>query len=104
LARDGRGTPVDYRAAYFHFRFALLQGKEEADHLIKRDMNALGTKLSDQERQVAMAAAEEWFEHHSLKFAFLYKNGASPNNFPAAALTFASDGSFAGQLLPLSSS
>jgi hypothetical protein len=67
-------------------------------------MNALGTKLSDQERQVAIAAADEWFEHHSLKFLYLYKNGTSPNDFPAAGLTFASDGSFAGQLLPLSSS
>ena len=104
LARDGRGTPVDYRAAYFHFRSALLQGKEEADHLIKRDMNAVGTKISDQERQGAIAAADEWFEHHSLKFVFLYKNGTSPKDFPAAAMTYASDGSFAGQLLPLSSS
>jgi hypothetical protein len=104
LAHDGRGTPVDYQAAYFHYRLAVLQGGEEADHLIKRDMNAVGTKISDQERQMAIKAADAWFEHHSLKFLFLYKNGASPKDFPAAGMTYASDGSFAGQLLPLSSS
>jgi len=104
LAQDMRTVPVDYRAAYFHYRLAVLQGGEEADHLIKRDMNAVGTKISDQERQIAIAAADAWFEHHSLKFVFLYKNGTSSKDFPAAAMTYASDGSFAGQLLPLSSS
>jgi hypothetical protein len=67
-------------------------------------MNAVGTEISDQERQMAIKAADAWFEHHSLKFLFLYKNGTSPKDFPAAGMTYASDGSFAGQLLPLSSS
>lgn len=104
LARDGRGTPLDYEAAYFHYRLAALQGGEEADRLIKRDMNTVGAKISDQERQMAITAAAAWFEHHPLKFVFLYKNGSSPKDFPAAAMTYASDGSFAGQLLPVSSS
>ena len=104
LARDGRGTAVDYPSAYFHFRLALLQGGEDAEHLIKRDINAVGTKMTDQQRQMANTAANAWFENHSLKFVFLYRNGTSPKDFPAAAMTYASDGSFAGQLLPLSSS
>lgn len=104
LARDGRGMPVDNRAAYLHFRRAALQGGTEAEHLVKRDLDLLATKISYQERQMAMTEADAWFERHSLKLAFVYKNGTSPKDFPAAAVTYASDGSFAGQLLPLSSS
>jgi hypothetical protein len=102
LARDGRGIPVDHQAAYFHFRLAVLQGGEEAEHLLKHDLDLLATKISYNERQVAMSDADAQLKQHPLKLAFIY--GVSHKDFPAAAITFDSDGSFAGQLLPLSSS
>ena len=30
LARDGRGVPADNKAAYFHFRVAVLQGRSRS--------------------------------------------------------------------------
>jgi len=104
LAREGRGVPVDNKAAYFHFRLAVLQGGKEADNLLKRDMDALGSKIGEEECRTAISAANAWFEHHSVALAFLYKNGSTKGIFPVAAIAYTSDGSFAGQLLPLSSS
>lgn len=104
LARDGRGVPVDDKTAYFHFRVAVLQGGEEANRVIKRNMDTLGAKISAEERRAAISAANAWFEHHSLAFAFVYKDRVSKSGFPAAAMVAAPDGSFAGQLVPLSSS
>jgi TPR repeat protein len=104
LSRDGRGTPVDYKDAYFHFRLAALQGGTEAGNLVKRDMDILEAKIGDQERRLAATAADTWFEHHPLSLAFVYKNKTAQKDFPSAAMTYASDGSFAGQLVPLSSS
>jgi hypothetical protein len=94
---------VDYKSAYFHFRLALLQGRTEASHVIKRDTDALAAKITDEERRTAITAANAWFEHQPLTLAFVFKD-SNRGDFPAAALASASDGSFAGQLLPLSSS
>ena len=103
LARDGRGTPVDYSAAYFHFRLAALQGGREAELLVKHDLDNMAAKIGDQDRQTEVAAADAWFEHHSLKLVYIYKNKTA-SDFPSVAMTYAPDGSFAGQLVPLSSS
>jgi TPR repeat protein len=103
LARDGRGVPIDNKAAYFHFRAAILQGGAEANRLLKRDVELLAAKIGAEERRTADFDANTWFEHHTLVLAFVYKDGTR-GNFPAAALVSAPDGSFAGQLLPLSSS
>jgi TPR repeat protein len=103
LARDGRGMPIDNSAAYFHFRLAVLQGGTEASRLIQRDMDILASKIGAEECRTTISAANGWFEHHSLALNFVYKDGTK-NGFPAAALAKAPDGSFAGQLVPLSSS
>ncbi|HSY69445.1 MAG TPA: tetratricopeptide repeat protein [Edaphobacter sp.] len=103
LARDGRGVPVDNKAAYIHFRVAVLRGGAEANRLVKRDIDVLAAKMGADECRTADSAANEWFEHHSLAFAFVYKDGTK-RDFPAAALTYPTDGSFAGQLVPLASS
>jgi hypothetical protein len=103
LARDGRGTPIDYSDAYFHFRLAVLQGGAEAEHLIKHDLDKMAAMIGEQERKTEVAAADDWFARHSLNLVYLYKH-KSASNFPDAAMTYASDGSFAGQLVPLSSS
>jgi TPR repeat protein len=103
LARDGRGVPMDSKDAYYHFRIAVLQGGEVAKRMVKRDMDLLGTKIGTEERRMADIAANTWFEHHSLTLVFVYKDGMK-TDFPTAAVASAPDGSFAGQLLPLSSS
>jgi uncharacterized protein len=103
LARDGHVGRVDDKAAYYHFRVAVLQGGEAANRLVKRDTDILGAKIGTEDRRVADAAANTWFVHHSLTLAFVYRDGAK-GDFPTAGVASAPDGSFAGQLLPLSSS
>jgi TPR repeat protein len=98
LARDGHGTPVDNKAAYFHFRVGVMQGGSAADQLIKRDMDYLANRIGVEQCQTADSAAREWFGHHSPALVFVYKDGAK-RDFPAAAMAYAPDG-FAGRLLP----
>jgi TPR repeat protein len=104
LARDGRGTPADAKAAYYHFRVAVLQGGLEADKVIKNDIDILAAKIGAEESQTATSAAKAWHEHHSLPLLYVYKEGAPKSDFPTAGIAYATDGSSAGQLLPLSSS
>jgi hypothetical protein len=102
LARDGRGEPADPKAAYFHFRVAVLQGGTQANQLMKKDIESLAAKLDADQRRTADSAAKTWFEHHSLALAFVYKEDTK-KAFPMAAIAVAPEGSFAGQLLPLAS-
>jgi hypothetical protein len=104
LARDGRGTPADVKTAYYHFQVAVLQGGVEAKQVIKNDINILATKISSEESQTAASAAKAWHESHSVAFLYVYKEGAPKGDFPKAGIAYATDGSSAGQLLPLSSS
>jgi TPR repeat protein len=104
LARDGRGTPVDPKAAYYHFQVAILQGGAEADKYIRPSMEIVGAKINEEERQAAASDAKTWHEHHPLALAFVYKEGTSRHDFPTVGIAYASQGSSAGQLLPLSGS
>jgi len=104
LARDGRGIPADAKAAYYHLRVAVLQGGAEADQLIKHDLDTLAAKISAEESQTATSAAKAWYEHHSLPLLYVYKEGTPKSDFPKAGIAYATDGSSAGQLLPLSGS
>src|SRR5437868_3040742 len=99
LAREGRGVPVDYKVAYYHFRVALLQGGAEAEKLIKNDVEINAARISDEERQTAASAANTWFEHHSIPLIYVYKEGTPRRDFPLVGIAMAPDGS-AGQLLP----
>jgi uncharacterized protein len=99
LARDGRGAPVDYKAAYYHFRVALLQGGAEAEKVIKKDIEIMAARVGAEESQAAISAANTWFEHHSLQLVFVYKEGTPRHDFPMVGIALAPDGS-AGQLLP----
>jgi TPR repeat protein len=103
LARDGRGTPTDYKTAYYHFRVALLQGGAEAEKLIKKDIEINAARISEEEGQTAVSAANTWFEHHSIPLMYVYKEGTPRRDFPLAGIALAPDGS-AGQLLPPSGS
>jgi TPR repeat protein len=99
LARDGRGVPVDYKAAYYHFRVALLQGGAEAEKMINKDVAIMATRISEEESQTAISAANTWFEHHSIPLIYVYKEGTPRRDFPMVGIALAPDGS-AGQLLP----
>ena len=103
LARDGRGAPVDYKTAYYHFRVALLQGGAEAEKLIKKDIEINAARISQEEGQTAVSAANTWYEHHSIPLMYVYKEGTPRRDFPLAGIALAPDGS-AGQLLPPSGS
>jgi TPR repeat protein len=100
LARDGRGTPVDHKAAYYHFQVAVLQGGAVADRYIRPSMEIVGAKITEEERQVAASAAKTWHERHSLALVFVYKEGTQKHDFPTVGVAYAPDGSTAGQLLP----
>jgi TPR repeat protein len=104
LARDGRSAPADDKAAYYHFRIALLQGGAQAEHVIKTDVEILSAKIGEQESQAAISAAKVWYEHHPLALVFVYKEGTPRHDFPTVGIAYASQGSSAGQLLPLSGS
>jgi len=104
LARDGRGTPIDEKNAYFHFRVAVLQGGAEADRFIRHSMDVVGAKIGPEECQVAASEAKAWHEHHSLALIYVYKEGTPKHDFPAVGIAYAPDGSAAGPLLPLAGS
>ena len=104
LARDGRGIPVDYPAAYFHLRVAALQGGADAERLTKHDLESLAGKIGADECRKQASAVNSWHQSHPIAFVFVYKAGAAKGAFPATAVAYASDGSIAGQLIPLSSS
>ena len=99
LARDGRGVPVDYKAAYYHFRVALLQGGADAEKMIKKDVEIMATRVTEEEGQTAVSAANTWFEHHSIPLIYVYKEGTPRHDFPMVGIALAPDGT-AGQLLP----
>ncbi|MCU1252636.1 MAG: sel1 repeat family protein [Edaphobacter sp.] len=103
LARDGRGTPVDYKTAYYHFRVALLQGGADAEKVIKKDVEIMAARISAEDGQTALSAANTWFEHHSLSLIYVYREGSPRRDFPMTGIALAPDGS-AGQLLPPSGS
>ena len=99
MARDGRGVPVDYKTAYYHFRIALLQGGAEAEKLIMKDIQINAARIGEEESQNAVAAANTWFEHHSIPLIYVYKEGTLRRDFPMVGIALTPDGS-AGQLLP----
>jgi hypothetical protein len=104
LARDGRGVPPSNKDAYFHFRVAALQGKAEAERLLKNQLQSLAAKIGPEECRAADSDANSWYKQHSIALLFVYKEGPRKTDFPTAGIAYASDDTAAGQLLPLSSS
>jgi len=100
LARDGNGEPADTRNAYYHFKIALLQGGEPAQHLIHNDIKVATAKLNPEEIQALDSNADRWFQQHRLTLNFIFKYGDNRKLFPAYALTAYPDGLHAGLLIP----
>lgn len=99
LARDGNGEPADIKSAYYHFKIALLQGGDAAQHLIHNDVKFALAKLSADEIKALDSNADKWCQQHRLTLNFIYKYGDKNKLFPAYALTAYPDGLHAGVLI-----
>jgi hypothetical protein len=99
LSRDGKGVPADSKAAYYHFRTAILQGGDQAMTLVKYDMAALTKKLGPQQIGALDSDANTWYRQHRTPLLFVYKDGDRRQRFPASALAVSIAGLHAGQLL-----
>jgi uncharacterized protein len=99
LARDGKGVHADSKAAYIHFRTAVLQGGESAMSLARYDIAALTKKLGTQQAAALDADANTWYGRHNTSLLFVYKDGDKRQRFPASALAVSTAGLHAGQLL-----
>jgi uncharacterized protein len=96
VARDGKGVSVDSKAAYYHFRVAILQGGEVAENLIGHDARKLATMLGTEQSQALESEATSWFQQHRLTPAFVHIKGQRDKIFsdptgrdPAAVLNAA---------------
>jgi TPR repeat protein len=75
LARDGINMPVDRRAAFYHFKVAVLQGESQTETLLAGDLVQLSAKLGPEEVSAIDSEANSWFqEHHSIP-KFVHTNG-----------------------------
>jgi uncharacterized protein len=83
LARDGRGVPVDSKAAYYHFQVAMLQGNGEVRDLLSRDTQNLADMLGSEESRKLESDASQWFQQHHLAMNFINTKGNKGKLFPA---------------------
>ncbi|WP_353071342.1 tetratricopeptide repeat protein [Tunturiibacter gelidiferens] len=99
LARDGKGVPADSKAAYLHFRTAVLQGGELAMSLVKYDLATLAKRLGTQLVGALDSDANTWYRLHRTPLLFVNKDSDKRQRFPASALAVSTAGLHAGQLL-----
>ena len=104
LARDGKGVPVDKKSAIYHFQIAVLQGGDEAEHLLRHDINLLSGPLDEDERVATTSAARAWYMRHPSGQIFAVGNRSETKYFqlligPQANMrTFAQEGNPVGNL------
>ena len=101
LARDGKDVPRDPSAAYFQFRVAVLEGGDEAEKLLKNDLQLLATELGADRTAEIDAQAEDWHQRHHTVLEFVYKQGENETGFPAYALAAPENGGHTAMLLPV---
>ncbi|HEY2039690.1 MAG TPA: tetratricopeptide repeat protein [Edaphobacter sp.] len=87
LARDGRGGPVDRKSALLHFEIAVLQGGEEAEHMLRHDLEKLSSGLDADERASISSAAQAWYEQHPFAEKFIVKDPNVAKYFPLPSNT-----------------
>jgi uncharacterized protein len=92
-------VPEDSKAAYYHFKVAILQGNEPAVRLVRNDISMLSKKLNDQEMEMLDLDANTWYQKHHRALLFVYRDGDKRERFPASALTIPVNGLHAGQPL-----
>jgi TPR repeat protein len=101
LARDGREVPYNASSAYFQFRVAALEGGDEAEKLLKNDLQFLATELGADRTAEIDAQAEGWRQRHHARLEFVYKQGEDMTGFPSSALAVPEDGAHAAVLVPV---
>jgi TPR repeat protein len=104
LARDGKGVPVDNKAAYYHFLVAARQGGPEAQRMVVNDLKHLQEKLGADDQAQLTSAADAWSAQHSMPLLYITKATGNHSHIPAMAITRAPEGTFVGQLLVTSES
>lgn len=76
LARDGRGTAADPKAAYLHFKVAQAQGGTAAAKAVATDLARLAPTLSAQEIAALDNQAASWSAQHSVRLDYVYQGNA----------------------------
>ena len=74
-ARDGIGIPVDNKAAYYHFRVAILQGGAAAQALVTGDTFKISNLLGPEQAQALDSETNLWFQQHPPTPAFVRVKG-----------------------------
>jgi hypothetical protein len=87
LARDGREGVVDRKSALLHFEIAVLQGGEQAEHLLRHDVDKLSADLAAEERSSISSAAQAWYEQHHSAQKFVVKDPKLVKYFPLPSHT-----------------
>jgi len=85
IARDGKNGPVDRTSAILHFQIAVLQGGEEAEHLLRHDIDKLNTSLDAEERASINSAAQSWYAQHHSAQKFIVTDPEVAKYFPLPA-------------------
>jgi uncharacterized protein len=103
MARDGKGVPEDYEAAYYYLRVASREGGAEAQHLIAHDLAILEVKLGADVQAKLNSSADLWAAQHNLALLYIDKSGSDHSHFPPFSVAVAPPGTFVGQLVPVTS-
>jgi uncharacterized protein len=104
LSRDGKGVAADNKTGYFHFLVASLQRGPQAQAIVAKDLKNIGGKLSTDDQAELTSTADTWAAQHRRPLLYIDRREKDRSPFPSVAIAAASPGSFAGQLLPLTSS
>jgi uncharacterized protein len=83
FARDGTGAPVDKRSALLHFEIAELQGGEEAEKLLSKDIEILTAFFPPEDCSTIHQSARDWYaEHQATQSEFVTTDPALAKFFP----------------------
>jgi len=83
LARDGKGTLVDKRAADYYFHVAALQGGKPAENLVMYDLSKLDPAFDDAQREIIQNEARAWYTQHTEVKRFVPGDPRQQKFFPA---------------------
>jgi TPR repeat protein len=98
LARDGKAVARDDQAAYYHFRVAVLQGGEDANHLLASDLRLLSANLGSDRVRTLDLQAKEWYRQHHFVLDFV-KTKEGRFGFPSFPLVSPSPDTHTGHML-----
>jgi len=102
MSRDGiNGVLLDPKAAYFHYRVAVLQGGDEAVKVVGKDLDAISGRLGPQQTAALDADARTWFDDHHVTLQFVNKDGAKGKDSALYAMPTPPRGIYAGASSPI---